>query len=155
LATVNVLTKLVPAAKDPHLQAWMLCKAVNLSLEHGNCDASCLAYVMLGRVAAQHFRDYQTAVRFGQLGCELVEGRGLKRFEAGTYLYFSNIIAPWMKHVRTYAGLQRRAFDAANKLGDLSYANYATVSLNSNLLFAGDPLSEVQREAELSLAFVQ
>src|SRR5262249_40991927 len=44
LATVDVLTRLVPAAlySDPNLDALAICKAVNLSLERGNCDASCL-----------------------------------------------------------------------------------------------------------------
>jgi PAS domain S-box-containing protein len=157
LATVGVLTKImVPAyLTDRNLDCLTNCRAVNLSLERGNCDASSLAYVMLGRVAVQRFRDYKTGFRFGQVGCELVEGRGLKRFQAGAYLYFGAMIAPWMKHVRTSADLQRRAFDAANELGDLSYANYANIARNSALLFAGDPLSDVQREAELALASAQ
>jgi PAS domain S-box-containing protein len=157
LATVGVLTKMmVPAyLTDRNLDCLTNCRAVNLSLERGNCDASCLAYVMLGRLAVQRFGDYKTGFRFGQVGCELVEGRGLKRFQAGTYLYLAAVIAPWMKHVRTSTDLQRRAFDAANKLGDLSCANYANIALNSGLLVAGNPLSDVQREAELALAAAQ
>jgi len=157
LATVEVLTKVVPAAvsMDLNLSALMICKAVNLSLEHGNCDASCLAYVMLGRIVGSHFGDYKTAFRFGQVGYELVEGRGLKRFQATTYVYLATWIAPWVKNVRTSSELQRRAFEAANKIGDFAWAAYATFCLNSDLLVAGDPLSDVQREAELGLAFAQ
>src|SRR6185503_18397453 len=102
LATIDVLSRVVPAAiyTDPNLDALTICKAVNISLERGNCDASCLAYVMLSRIAVPRFGDYQTAFRFGQVGVELVECRGLKRFQAGVYQYFSLWIAPWMKHVR-------------------------------------------------------
>ena len=74
---------------DANLSALTICKAVSLSLEHGNCDASCFAYVMLATVAGPRFGDYQAGFRFGQLGYELVERRGLKRFEARTYLSFA------------------------------------------------------------------
>jgi predicted ATPase len=86
LATVDVLTKVVVPAffTDRNLDSLAICRAVNLSLEHGNCDASCLAYITLGRIAGPRFGNYQAAFRFGQLGYELVEGRGLKRFQAGT-----------------------------------------------------------------------
>ena len=157
LATVAVLTKVVVPAffTDRNLDCLAICRAVNLSLERGNCDASCLAYITFGRIAGPRFGNYQAAFRFGQLGYELVEGRGLKRFQAGTYLYFAAWIARWMKHVRTSSDLQRRAFEAANKIGDLTYAAYATVNLNSDLLVAGNPLTDVQRETELGLAFAQ
>src|SRR5260370_762141 len=81
--------------------------------------------------------------------------RGLKRFQAHTYLYFATFIAPWMKHVRTCIELARRAFDVASKIGDFTFVTKANLTLNSGLLIAGDPLSDVQREAELSLAFAQ
>jgi PAS domain S-box-containing protein len=157
LATVDVLTKVVVPAffTDRNLDSLAICRAVSLSLERGNCGASCLAYVTLGRIAGPRFGDYQAGFRFGQIGYELVERPGLKRFQAGTYLYFAAWIARWMKHVRTSSDLQRRAFEAANQIGDLTYAAYATVNLYSDLLVAGEPLSEVQREAELGLTFAQ
>jgi PAS domain S-box-containing protein len=157
LATINVLTKVIPAAvsTDPTLSALMICRAVNLSLKRGNCDASCLAYVMLGRIVGSQFGDYKTAFQFGQVGYELVEGRGLKRFQAATFVGLATCIAPWMRHVGTSSDLQRRAFDAANKVGDFAWAGYATLMLNTDLLVAGNPLSDVQREAEFGLAFAQ
>ena len=60
-----------------------------------------------------------------------------------------------MKHVRASRDLQRRAFDAANRTGDLTYAAYTCRNLNSDLLFAGEPLPEVQGETEQGLAFVE
>ena len=160
LATIDVLTKVnVPAfLTDPNLDCLTTSRAVNLSLERGNCDASCLAYAILGSGMARsrfRFGDCKTAFRFGQVGFELVERRGLKRFQARTYLYFAAFIAPWMKHVRICIDLARRAFDVANKIGDFTFVNNANTTLSSSLLIAGDPLSDVQREAELSLAFAQ
>jgi PAS domain S-box-containing protein len=157
LATVDVLGKLVPPAShtDANLVCLASCKAASLSLERGNCDASCVAYVMLARVAGPLFGDYQAGFRFGQLGYDLVERRGLKRFEAGTYLNFAIYVERWTKHVRVSRDLIRRAFEAANRIGDLTYGAYACENLNSDRLFAGEPLSEVQGEAEQGLAFAE
>ena len=68
---------------------------------------------------------------------------------------FGNLVMPWTRHVRAGRDLVRRAFEAANKIGDLTYAAYCCNQLNTNLLVAGDPLAEVEREAEHGLAFAQ
>ena len=90
LATLDVLTKIGPPSlhTDAHLFSLVICRAVNLSLESGNCDGSCFAYVRLGMVAGSCFGDYQAAYRFGRLGYDLVERYGLKRFQARTYMCF-------------------------------------------------------------------
>jgi PAS domain S-box-containing protein len=158
LATLDVLTKMGAPAfyTDPNLLALIACRGVILSLERGNCDASCSIYVMLSMAAGPRFGDYRTEVyRFGRLGYDLVEGRGLTRFQARTYLEFGYGVLPWTRHVRAGRDLVRRAFEAANKMGDLTYAAYCCQQLNTNLLAAGDPLSEAEREAKLGLAFAQ
>jgi PAS domain S-box-containing protein len=157
LATVEVLTKVWPPAlfTDANLACLAICKAVSFSLEHGNCDASCFTYVVFGRFAGPGFGDYQAGFRLGQLGYELVERRGLKRFEARTYYGFAIFVVLWMKHERGCRDLLRHAFATANRIGDLVYAAYACSDLNADLLFAGEPLPEVQGEAEHGLAYAK
>src|SRR5262249_18550231 len=58
-------------------------------------------------------------------------------------------------HLRTERDLYRRAFDAANSVGDLTFATYACINLNHRLLAIGDPLSDVQHEAEQGLEFIK
>jgi PAS domain S-box-containing protein len=155
LATLDVLTKVLPPAlfTDANLLSLVICRAVNLSLEHGNTDGSCFAYVWLGVIAGPHFDNYEDGFRFGRLGYELVEKRDLRRFQARTYVSFGNLVMPWTKHVKTGRDLLRREFEAANKIGDLTFAAYSRLDLNTNLLAAGDPLVEVQRETERGLEF--
>ncbi|SEF06966.1 PAS domain S-box-containing protein [Rhizobiales bacterium GAS188] len=157
LATLDVLTKATAPAlfTDRNFFALVICRIVNLSLAEGNSDGSCLAYVWFGMVPCQRFGDYQTGFRFGWLGYELVEQRGLRRFQAQTYLAVGSCLIPWTRHVRVGGELLRRAFEAASKIGDLSWAGYCGSQLNTNLLAAGDPLPEVQREAENGLAFAR
>jgi PAS domain S-box-containing protein len=107
-------------------------------------------------VAGPRFGDYRTAVyRFGQLGYDLVERRGLTRFQARTYMEFGYGVVPWTRHVRAGRDPVRRAFEAAIKNGDLTYAAYCGDQLNTNFLAAGDPLIEAEREAQQGLAFAQ
>jgi PAS domain S-box-containing protein len=157
LATMDVLTKLGPSSlqTDANLFSLVICRAVNLSLDSGNCDGSCFAYVRLGMVAGSRFGDYQAAHRFGRLGHDLVERHGLKRFQARTYMCFGCFILPWTRHVRTGRDLLRRALQTANEMGDLTYVAYSGDHLTTNLLAAGDPLVDMQREAEKGLAFAQ
>ena len=157
LATLDVLTKLGPPAHytDANLRSMVICRAVNLSLEGGNCDGSCYAYAVLGRLAGPEFGDYQAGLRFGRLGYELVEQRGLKRFQARTYLNFGYLLMFWTRHVREGRDLLRRAFETANQIGDLTFAAYYYTHLNTYLLAAGDPLDNVQVEVEHGLAFAR
>jgi predicted ATPase/signal transduction histidine kinase len=157
LATLDVLTKLAAPAwyTDANLASLVICRVVNLSLEGGNCDGSCYAYVVLGLIAGERFGDYQAGFRFGRLGYDLVEQRGLKRFQARTYVIFGSVVLPWTRDVRLGRDLVRRAFEAANAIGDLTFAGYCCNHLNTNLLAAGDPLDEAQREAERGLAFAR
>ena len=75
--------------KSPPISPTRICgvssvaRMVNLSLEHGNSDGSCFAYVELGWFVIPRFGDYQAAFRFGKLGLDLVEKRGLERFRPG------------------------------------------------------------------------
>ena len=157
LATLEVLTKVLPPAlfTDANLLSLATCRAVNLSLERGNSDASCVAYEWLGQIAGPHFGDYQAGFQLGRLGYDLVERRGLKRFQARTFMVFASHVMPWTKHIRAGRDLLRRAFEAANQIGDLCFATYNCVNLNTNLLTAGDPLTEVLHEAERGLEFAR
>jgi PAS domain S-box-containing protein len=156
-ATLDVLTEVVTPAlfTDENLVSLVICRMANLSLEHGNSDGSCFAYVWLGMILGPHFGDYRAGFRFGRLGYDLVEKRGLHRYQARAYMSFGNLVMPWTKHIQTGRDLVRRAFDAANKIGDLTFAAYTCNNLNTNLLATGDPLGEAQREAEHGLDFAR
>jgi PAS domain S-box-containing protein len=154
-ATLDVLAKALPAAMftDANLHSLITCRAVNLSLQWGNSDGSCVAYVYFAMIAGPRFGNYKAGYQFGRLGYELVEKRGLKRFQARTYMVFADNVTPWTRHVQACRDLVRRAFDEANEIGDLTCAAYSCNHLITNLLAAGDQLAEVQREAENDLEF--
>jgi PAS domain S-box-containing protein len=156
-AALEVLTEAVTPAHftDENLLYLIICRMVNLSLDHGNSDGSCFAYAWLGNIAGPCFGSYEIGYRFGRLGYDLVEKRGLHRFEARTCAILGHNVMPWTRHVREGRDLIRRAFEIANRTGDLTWSSYSRQDLIANLLGAGDPLGDTQREAENALDFVQ
>jgi PAS domain S-box-containing protein len=156
LATLDVMTKMSAPANFTSVDraSVILCRAVNLSLERGHSDGSSVALALLGMVTAPHFGDYQAAAQLAQLGYELVERRGLKRFQAETYIFAARVMQ-WTQHVRAGRDLTRASFAVASRSGNLIFASFSCNNLVSNLLAAGDALHDVQREAERGLAFAQ
>jgi PAS domain S-box-containing protein len=156
-ATMDVLTVLTSPAlfTDLNLFRLVVGRMATLSREHGNTDGSSLAYAWLGGVLGTHFGDYQAGFRFGRLGLDLVEKRGLDRCRARVYLVFAVHVVHWTQSLATSRALLRRAFEAAQEAGDVSYAAYSCIDLTTNLFASGDPLEEVEREAESGLQFAQ
>jgi len=156
-ATMDVLADLMPplmfTAGDLHDLA--LLRMANISLEYGNCDASSYAFARLLQVLGTRFADYQTALSFGQLACDLVDLRGLDRFKARVYMCFGIYVICWFEHLATSRAWITRALDAANASGDLTYAVYASKHLTTNSLVSGASLREVELEIERGLAFAR
>jgi len=157
LDTLDVFTEIMTPSQlfDEHLNSLVICRLVTLSLEHGNCDASCFAYVWLAMFAGPRFSNYKDGFRFGQLGYDLVEKRGLTRYQARIWMNMGSTVLPWAKHVASGRELVRRAFDAAYQIGDLTFASYSWDQLVTVCLAAGDPLAAVQTECENGLAFAK
>ncbi len=156
-AILDVLTVVEEPAHytDENLRCLVVARMANLSLEHGNSDGSCVAYVHLGWFVMPRFGDYEAAFRFGKLALDLVEQRGLERFRARVSQCFGYFVNPWSKHLRKSVDLLRRSFTAAQEAGDLKYAIYGCDRLVTFLLAAGDPLEDVQRETENGLQFAR
>src|SRR5438128_4133378 len=155
--TMDVLNAVVAPAlwTDENLFCLVICRMANLSLEHGNSDGSCFAYVCLGMLLGHRFGNYPAGFSFGKLGLDLVEQRGLRQFEGRVGLIFGGCLLPWTQPIRTGRSLVRRAFEAATKHGDLAYAGYSRNMAITDLLATGEPLGELQREAESGLEFTR
>lgn len=157
LSIMAVLTELFPAAYavDRYLLELVLLRMTNISLEHGNCESSSVAYSALNMALGSHFDDYKTAFGLGQLACQLVERHGASRYKARVYSCFAAFTMPWMKHVQLCRPLMKQAFQIGSSMGDMAFAAYNSRNLMTHLLFSGVPLAKVQREVEQTLDFAR
>src|SRR5215510_5290947 len=156
LATLNVLTILSARAlyTDENLHAFNVSRAVNLCLEHGNSDAAPVNYAAMGLVAGARFGHYDEGYRFGKMGCDLLERRGLNHFGGRTYYLFANLI-PWTRPFGEGIDAARRAFQMAKEHGDPAFAAHACRALSSMQLASGHPLDRVEREADHGMEFAR
>jgi predicted ATPase/two-component sensor histidine kinase len=156
-ATLDVLAAALPPAffSDKHLVTLILCRMATLSINHGVSDASALAFAYLGMIVGPYFDDYTLAFRFGKLGLELSEVRGLKRYRARILMTFAYHVSPWTRHIREERSLLLAAGDEARVRGDINYAGFTTVTRITSMIAAGDPLDEVEQQASAGLAYMR
>jgi predicted ATPase/two-component sensor histidine kinase len=156
-ATLDVLAAALPPAffSDKHLVALILCRMATLSINHGVSDASALAFAYLGMIIGPYFDDYALAFRFGKLGLELSEVRGLKRYRARILMTFAYHVSPWTRPIREERSLLLAAGDEARARGDINYAGFTTVTRITSMIAAGDPLEEVEQQASAGLAYMR
>ena len=155
VATMNVLTSFFPVAfyVDENALALVLLRMTNLSLEHGNTDASSVAYSGLNMVLGPRFGEYVMAYSFGKLARHLVDQRSLDQIKVRVYSCVGSFAMGWTQPLSACRPLMKFAVDAGSTIGDLAFAAYTYRHMITNLLISGDPLADVQREAERALAF--
>src|SRR5262249_3994107 len=134
--------------------ALSICRAANLSLEHGNSDAATAFYQAVGVVASARFSHYDQGYRFGKMGCDLLERRGWNHFGGRTYNLFELLI-PWTRPLVEGIAPARRSFQMAREHGDPSFAVFALRDLSFILFALGHPLDQFEREVQDGLGFVQ
>jgi len=156
LATLDVLASLVAPAlyTDVNLYALSVCRATNLSLEHGNSHAAPYNYGGMSLIASARFGHYDEGYRLGKMACDLLERRGWKHSGGRTYFVFASLL-PWTRPLVDAIDPARRAFQMAVEHGDPVFAAIASHGLNSIFLAAGHPLDQVEREAEHGFELVQ
>ena len=155
-ATLAVLAKLAGVATPlgKNFFSLVIFSALELGLEHGNADSSCLIYVYAGIVIGGYFYDMKTALRLARVGFELVQRPGMQRYEALVRLTYATQVV-WTQHVANGINEIRGALDVAERSGDPFAAAMCRGILVSERLAAGEPLAMVEAEAEAGLTFAR
>jgi PAS domain S-box-containing protein len=150
-ATMEVLGELQGPASwtDQKLTHLLLLRMANLSIRHGNTDASAVAYAHLNAVLGPRFGEYAAGYRFGLVGLDLVDKKGLDRAKPRVYRTVGAWVVPWVRHLREARPLLRRALESAEHWRPLPYYKmWIYSSLVTHDLASGEPLADVQLEAE-------
>jgi PAS domain S-box-containing protein len=156
-AAMRLFSALFDAAyfTDLHLFCLLLCRMVNISLQHGTSGPSAHGYGRLGTILGPVFHRYRDAPRFAKLACDLVEKHGFIAYQAKAYLSMG-IVALWTQPITTAIDFNRAAFRTATETGDLTTACYSVARSVGMLLLRNDPLdAAVWRESERGLDFVR
>jgi PAS domain S-box-containing protein len=154
-AAMSILAVLYGAsvATDRNLLLLCGCHMVNMSIRHGNCDASVVAYGYLGMHLGPFFGDYQQGFRFGRLGYDLMEKRKLLAYKGKIEFIIGCFISFWVQPLIRGIGHLGSGLKAAADVGDLNVASYCCDCLVSHKLVAGESLDRVYSESEKLLDF--
>ncbi|KAA0695564.1 GAF domain-containing protein [Neorhizobium sp. P12A] len=149
LAAMDVLAcTILPAIlTDRNLEDLIYMKIAVFSLEHGNCDASCYAYVSLMIPMGLRFGDYDSGGKYGRLGLALMDLHGLRRFQTRVYSCYACFVVPWTAHLSTSQRYLRKAIETGASSGDLIFSVTSGQTLVSHLLICGAPIATVEKEA--------
>jgi len=157
IACMSVMTEVFPAAYavDRRLMEFLLLRMTVLSLEHGLCDSSSVAFSALNMALGAQFGDYTTAYRFGELSRKLVDRGHAGRYKARVYALFAGFAVPWIKPLTYSSPLTDEAFRLSTSTGDLAFAAYSARNHITHQLMSGKPLPEVQKVTEETLDFAR
>src|SRR6266851_870146 len=139
---------------DFHLFCLLMCRMVNVSMQHGTSGVSANACGYLGFILGPLFHRYPEGYRFAKLACDLVEKNSFIASRAKVYTSMG-LVAVWTQPITSTIEFIRAAFRTAIETGDLTFACYNMTHVLAPLLMRNDPLDAVWRESERGLDFVR
>ncbi|WP_438021202.1 AAA family ATPase [Sorangium sp. So ce315] len=157
LEVLNRMVFLTMAISHP-LFAAVICKAVQISLAHGNTAESAFAYTYFG-VLLTHADDFERAARIGDAAMALSDVMGDNGLRALVYIYAQYQLIHWKVPLTDTARHYLEAYRYAMEAGSPYSASCAATCWSGVRLLAGDPLGEVaaemERYAEVAIRFRQ
>jgi predicted ATPase/signal transduction histidine kinase len=155
-AAMKLLSVLTPPAyfTDLHLFSMLVCRMVNVSMQHGTSGASAHAFGIHGHILGPVFHRYSDGYRFAKLACDLVEKHGFIAYRGKVY-HAMGLAAQWTQSITTAIDFNRATFRTAIETGDLTFACYSMCQSVYELLLRNDPLDAVWRESERGMDFIR
>ena len=131
------------------------CRMVRTTLDHGQCDLSCIGYVTLQTAMAALGKPYPAVYAMGRLSRKLSEQRTNPYFRLSVYQYFAAFYQHWGDPLReTLPYLEQGLAMGRAGINPLA-AGYCALLRPVNGFVMGAPLDDLELEAEQGLAFLQ
>ncbi len=157
IACIDLLVDMLPCTfiARNHLYQLLMFKAINLSLEQGSTEKSCVAYSGYGVILASIFGDAAAGYAFSELALQLNEKFNGVRMKGPLLFLHGNYLNFWHKSFASNIPVMEAAFRACLEVGDLVWAGYSCYRTTWQLVEKGDPLDDVLRASHKYAAFTQ
>jgi predicted ATPase/signal transduction histidine kinase len=155
-AAMQVLSILAEVSwfTDFHLYCMLVCRMVNISMQHGMSGPSAHGYACLGSILGPAFHRFRDGYRLSRLASNLVEKHGFTAYQTKVYHDVASV-SRWTQPITSAIELRRAVTRTATETGDLTYACYSMHQSITGLLLRNDPLDAVWRESEVALDFAR
>ncbi len=128
LLAMRLLMEVFPAAflsGSGNLFPYLVEKAVNLSLEHGNSSESAFSYAAYGMLLCGELDDPALGLEYGRLGLAINERFDDLALRARVIYVYAMFVHHWSHHWSTLTPWFRRGVEAGYQSGDLLYLAYS------------------------------
>jgi predicted ATPase/signal transduction histidine kinase len=139
---------------DFHFYCMLVCRMVNISMQHGMSGPSAHGYACLGSMLGPAFHRYREGYRLARLACDLVEKHGFTAYQTKVYHDLA-AVSLWTQPITSAIELRRAVTRSATETGNLTYACYSMHHSITGLLLRNDPLDAVWRESQMALDFAR
>ena len=154
-AAMRLFTVMTPPAYFTGFNvAYLLCRQVNISIQHGMSGDSAYACACLATILGRYFHRYDEGFRFAKLAGDLVEKHGFLAHKAKVFGSLA-IVSVWTQSITTAIDFAQTSFLAASEAGDPAIACIGMFTSITNLLVRNDPLDSVSRESDVALDFAR
>ncbi|MGM0516091.1 MAG: diguanylate cyclase [Pseudomonadota bacterium] len=128
LLAMRLLMEIFPAAflsGSGNLFPYLVIKAVNLSLRHGNCPESAFAFAAYGMLLCGELDDPALGHEYGRVGLAINERFDDLALKARVIYVSAMFVHHWNHHWSTLTPLFRQGIEAGYQSGDLLYLAYS------------------------------
>lgn len=139
---------------DQTLYQTLIFRLVKLTMLHGHCEWSPLAYSGMAICLGPAYQRFSDAEEFIRLSFAITHRHGFAARLASLHTLLQQTIL-WTRPIAEAIACLDTGFKVALEAGDLVFACYTREHRLTNLVTAGHPLDEVWRESLASIDFVR
>ncbi|MGD2117909.1 MAG: diguanylate cyclase [Chromatiales bacterium] len=128
LTAMRLLMEIFPAAflsGSGKLFPYLVLKAVNLSLRHGNCPETAFAYAAYGMLLCGELDEPATGYQYGKVGLAINERLDDLTLRARVIYVYAMFVHHWSNHWSSLTPWFRKGIEAGYQSGDLLYLAYS------------------------------
>ncbi len=128
LTAMRLLMEIFPAAflsGSGKLFPYLVLKAVNLSLRHGNCPESAFAYAAYGMLLCGELDEPAVGYQYGKVGLAINERHDDLTLRARVIYVYAMFVHHWSNHWSSLTPWFRKGIEAGYQSGDLLYLAYS------------------------------
>lgn len=128
LTAMRLLGEIFPAAflsGSGKLFPYLVIKAVNLSLRHGNCPESAFAYAAYGMLLCGELDEPAIGYQYGKVGLAINERLDDLTLRARVIYVYAMFVHHWSNHWSSLTPWFRKGIEAGYQSGDLLYLAYS------------------------------
>ncbi|EAR61794.1 diguanylate cyclase domain-containing protein [Neptuniibacter caesariensis] len=128
LIAIRLLMEIFPAAflsGNGNILPYIVLKAVNLSMRHGNSPESAFAYAAFGMLLCGELDEQALGYQFGKLGVEINERHDDIELKTRVTYVYAMFVHHWSEHWSTLTPWFRKGIKYGYQSGDLLYLAYS------------------------------